>query len=155
VRNEEVLQRVKEERNMLQTIKRMKANWIGYILCTNCLIKHLFWRKKWIEVTGRRGTRCKQLLDDRKETRRYCKLEEEALDRTWSRTRFGRGHGPVVRQTTERSNKRMNERTKPVFLKSVFPMWLIYSIYTRSVDIFTRYLLNLSSYPVNPPKTER
>jgi hypothetical protein len=31
VRNEEVLQRVKEERNILQTIKRMKANWSGHI----------------------------------------------------------------------------------------------------------------------------
>jgi len=73
-----------------------------------------------IEVTGRRGTRCKQLLDERKKTRRYCKLEEEALDCTWWRTCFGRGHGPVVRQTAERSNKRTNElteRMKLVFLK--------------------------------------
>jgi hypothetical protein len=35
VRNEEVLHRVKEERNMLQTIKRRKANWIGHILRRN------------------------------------------------------------------------------------------------------------------------
>jgi hypothetical protein len=28
-------------------------------------------------------------------------LKEEALDRTLWRTRFGRGYGPVVRQTTE------------------------------------------------------
>jgi hypothetical protein len=28
-------------------------------------------------------------------------LKEEALDRTQWRTRFGRGYGPVVRQTTE------------------------------------------------------
>jgi hypothetical protein len=28
-------------------------------------------------------------------------LREEALDRTLWRTRFGRGYGPVVRQTTE------------------------------------------------------
>ena len=34
VRNEEVLglHRVKEERNILQAIKRRKANWIGHIL---------------------------------------------------------------------------------------------------------------------------
>jgi hypothetical protein len=31
VRNEEVLHRVKEERNMLHTIRRRKANWIGHI----------------------------------------------------------------------------------------------------------------------------
>jgi hypothetical protein len=31
-------------------------------------------------------------------------LKEEALDRTLWRTRFGRGYGPVVRQTTEWMN---------------------------------------------------
>ena len=49
-----------------------------------------------------RGRRRKQLLDDLKENRRYWKLKEEALDRTLCRTRFGRGYGPVVRQTAER-----------------------------------------------------
>jgi hypothetical protein len=32
-------------------------------------------------VRKRRGRRCKQLLDDEKEKRRYRKLKEEALDR--------------------------------------------------------------------------
>jgi hypothetical protein len=32
-------------------------------------------------------------------------LKEEALDRTLLRTRFGRGYGPVVRQTTEWMNE--------------------------------------------------
>jgi hypothetical protein len=54
-----------------------------------------------IEMTGRRGRRRKQLLDDLKEKRRYWKLREEALDHTLWRTRFGRHYGPVVRQTTE------------------------------------------------------
>jgi hypothetical protein len=40
VRNE-VLQRVKEERNILHTIKRRKANWIGHILLRNFLLKHV------------------------------------------------------------------------------------------------------------------
>jgi hypothetical protein len=40
VRNVEVLQRVKEERNSLHTVKRRKANWIGHILRRNCLLKH-------------------------------------------------------------------------------------------------------------------
>jgi hypothetical protein len=103
VRNEEVLQRVKEERNIVHTIKRRTANWIGHILRRNCLLKHVIEGKLEgrIEMTGRRGRRCKQLLDDLKEKRRYCKLKEEALDRTLWRTRFGRGYGPVVRQTTE------------------------------------------------------
>jgi hypothetical protein len=52
-------------------------------------------------MTERRGIRRKQLLNDLKEKRRYWKLKEEALDRTLWRTRFGRGYGPVVRQTTE------------------------------------------------------
>jgi hypothetical protein len=42
-----------------------------------------------------------QLLDDLKEKRRYWKLKEEALDRILWRNPFGRGHGPVVRQTIE------------------------------------------------------
>jgi hypothetical protein len=41
VRNEEVLHRVKEERNILNTMKRRKANWIGHILHKNCLLKHV------------------------------------------------------------------------------------------------------------------
>jgi hypothetical protein len=54
-----------------------------------------------IEMKERRGRRRKQLLDDLKEKRIYWKLKEEALDRTLWRTRFGRGYGPVVRQTAE------------------------------------------------------
>ena len=40
-----------------------------------------------------------QLLDDLKETRGYWRLKEEAIDHSLWRTRFGRGCGPVVRQT--------------------------------------------------------
>ena len=41
VKNEEVLHTVKEERNILHTIKRRKANWIGHILHRNCLLNKL------------------------------------------------------------------------------------------------------------------
>jgi hypothetical protein len=41
VRNGEVLYRVKEERNILHTIKRRKANWIGHILRRNCFLNHV------------------------------------------------------------------------------------------------------------------
>jgi hypothetical protein len=41
VSNEEVLHRVKEEINIVQTIKRRKANWIGHILHRNCFLKHV------------------------------------------------------------------------------------------------------------------
>jgi hypothetical protein len=69
VRNEEVLHRVKEERNILHTIQRRKGNWIGHILCRNCLLKHMIEGKLQgrIEMTERRGRRCKQLLNDLKE----------------------------------------------------------------------------------------
>jgi hypothetical protein len=103
VRNGEVLHRVKKEKNILHRIKRRKANWIGHILRRNCLLKHVIEEKLEgrIEMTERRGRRRKQLLDDLKEKRSYCKLKEEALDRTLWRTRFVRDYGPVVRQTTE------------------------------------------------------
>jgi len=41
------------------------------------------------------------ILDDIKERRGYSQLKEEALDRTMWRARFGRGFGPVIRQTTK------------------------------------------------------
>ena len=41
VRNDEVLQRVKEERNIIHTINRRKSNWLGHILRRNCLPKHV------------------------------------------------------------------------------------------------------------------
>ena len=52
-------------------------------------------------MTGREGIRRRKLLDDLKERRGYSHLEEEALDHTMWRARFGRGFGPVVRQTAK------------------------------------------------------
>ena len=102
LRKDKVLHRV-EERNILQTIQRRKANWIGNILCRNCLLKHIIEGKieGKIEVMGRQGRRCKQLLDDLKEKRGYWKSKEETLDSTVCRTHLGRGYGPVVRQTVD------------------------------------------------------
>src|SRR5215469_16332862 len=103
VRNEEVLLRVNEQRNILHEIRKRKANWIGHILRRNCLLKQVIEGnvKGGIEVTGRRGRRRWKLLDDLKERRGYSHLKEEALDRTMWRNRFGRGVGSVVRQNTE------------------------------------------------------
>jgi len=57
-------------------------------------------------VTGRRRRRRKQLVADLKETRRYCKLKQEALDTyityTWEVLKcstveeWGRHVGPIV-----------------------------------------------------------
>ena len=57
--------------------------------------------RRGIEVTGRQGRRRRKLLDDLKERRGYSHLKEEALDRTMWRAHFGRGFGPVVRQTAK------------------------------------------------------
>ena len=65
VRNEDVLRRVKEERNILHEIRKRKANWIGHILRRNCLKQQIIegkieggdrsdrkTRKKTQEATG-------------------------------------------------------------------------------------------------------
>jgi hypothetical protein len=74
--------------NTLQIIKRRKATWIGHILRRNCILKHVIERKMdgSVEVTERRGRRCKRLLGYLNETRGCCKLKEEELDRTLGRT---------------------------------------------------------------------
>jgi hypothetical protein len=107
VRNEDVLLRVKEQRNILHEIRKRKLNWIGHILRRNCLLQRVTKGKiqgGGIEVTGRQGRRRRKLLDDLKERRGYSHLKEEALDCTMCRARFGRGFEPVVRQTTKWMN---------------------------------------------------
>jgi hypothetical protein len=98
-----VLLPVKEQRNILHEIRKRKANWIGLILRRNCLLQQVIEGKiqGGLEVTGRQGGRRRKLLDDLKERRGYSHLKEEALDCTMWRPRFGRGFGPVVRQTTK------------------------------------------------------
>jgi len=102
---EEVLQRVKEDRMILQRIKRRNVAWINHILYRTWLLKHAIEGKTngRIEVTERRRRRRKHLLDYRKGKRGYRKLRNEALDRSPWRTRFGRGYGPVLWE-----KKRMN-----------------------------------------------
>ena len=75
----------------------------GHKFLMNCLLKHVIEGtiKGRVEVTGRRGRRRKQLMDDLKEKRGSWKFKEETLARTLWGTRFGRGYGPVARQTTE------------------------------------------------------
>jgi len=76
----------------------MKANWTGHVLRRNWLLNTFLWKTDGrIEMTERRGRRQKQIL----ETKRYWKLKEEALCHNHWRSRFGRGYGPVVRQTTQ------------------------------------------------------
>jgi hypothetical protein len=92
--------RVKEERKILHTIKRRKANWIGHNWRRNCLPKHVIEGniKYGIVVTIRQRTRRKVLLYNRVE-KGYWKLKEDALGRTVWRTGCGSVCGPVGRQT--------------------------------------------------------
>ena len=98
VRNEEVLLRVNEQRNILHEIRKR----IGHILCRNCLLKQVIEGKikGEMEVARRRGGTRSKLLDELKDRRGYSHLKEEALDRTMWRHRFGGGFEPVVRQIT-------------------------------------------------------
>jgi ribosomal 50S subunit-associated protein YjgA (DUF615 family) len=101
--NEDVLLRLKEQRNILHKIRKRKANWIGHILRRNCLLQRVTEGniQAGIKVTGRQGRRRRKLLDDLKERRGYSHLKEEALDPTMWRACFGRGFRSVVRQTTK------------------------------------------------------
>ena len=69
VRNE-VLPGVKEERNILHTIKQRKVNSTGYILRMNCLQKNIIERKIEGRNDGNIGRRCKQVPGDLKENRK-------------------------------------------------------------------------------------
>ena len=60
-----MLQRVKEERNILQTFKRRKTNWNGHILHRNCLLKHVIEGK----IEGRIGV----TEDDEEDVSSYWK----------------------------------------------------------------------------------
>jgi hypothetical protein len=57
VENEKVLIRVKGQRNILHEIRKRKANWIGHILRSNCLLQQVIevMIKGEIKVKGRIG----------------------------------------------------------------------------------------------------
>jgi hypothetical protein len=79
----EILHKIKDERNVLHTVKRRNDNWISHILSANCLLKHTIEGNiaGEIDMTGRRERRLKQILDDLNETRRCllgnCKRKHE------------------------------------------------------------------------------
>jgi hypothetical protein len=68
-------------------------------------------------------------MDDGKEQRGYSHLKEEALYRTMWRARFGRGFGPVVKQTTKLINQTDLGQDNPVFNVREQLRKLIYDIY--------------------------
>ena len=96
MRNEDVLLRVKEQRNILHEIRKRMAN---------CLLQRVIVIEGkiqgGIEVTGKQERRHRKLLNDLKERIGYSHLKELTLDRTVGRAHFGKGFGPVVRETTK------------------------------------------------------
>ena len=87
MRNEDVLLRVKEQRNILHEIPKRKANWIGHILRRNCLLQRVTEGKiqGGIEVTGRQGRRRRKLLDDLKERERESSGSQYVGSSLWKR----------------------------------------------------------------------
>ena len=77
MRNGEVLLRVKKEKNMVETIKRRKANSNCHIRSRNGLLKYIIegMIEGRIEMTERRGRRRDQLLDDRQKKERILLIE--------------------------------------------------------------------------------
>jgi hypothetical protein len=76
--------------------KRREDNLMSHLLRRNCPLKHVIEGniEVRVEMTGRRGRRRHQLLDDIKETNGCWKWKERALYRTLWRTGIGRGYGP-------------------------------------------------------------
>jgi hypothetical protein len=58
-----------QQRNIIYDIKKRKANGVGHILRRNYLLQQVIEGKikGGIEVTGRRGRKCRKLLDEFKE----------------------------------------------------------------------------------------
>jgi hypothetical protein len=89
MKNGEVLHRIKEERDVLYTVKQRKATLIGHRLRWNFFVRQVIEGK--MEEKKRRGRRHKQILDGPKEESSSWNLKEKALDSTLWRTNFGRG----------------------------------------------------------------
>jgi hypothetical protein len=76
-------------------------------------------------VTGRRGRRRRKLPGDLKERGWNSLLKEEALDRTMWRARFGRGFGPVMRQTTKWMNSDLIAPFYGVFISAIWSFYFV------------------------------
>jgi len=90
------------------SVRVININFAAYIITTAYIYIYMYIKRVTegkiqggIEVTGRQGRRRRKLLDDLKERRGYSHLKEKSLGRTMWRARFGRGFGPVVRQTNK------------------------------------------------------
>jgi hypothetical protein len=103
--------------------KKKKANCIGHILRSNCLLKHANEGK--VEVTGRRGRRRKQLLDDIKEKEWIIEIERDSTgshrveNSLWKRLWTCRTREWMNELINERMNEWMNERMNEWMYQSI------------------------------------
>jgi hypothetical protein len=102
----------------------------------NCLLQQVIEGKikGGIQVTGRWGRRSRKLLNDLKERRRHSHLKEEALHRTMLTARFGRGFGPVARQTTKWMNEWWSTGSRQVACNDKL-IYLLWSPIIRTIAI--------------------
>jgi len=86
--------------------KRRKAKWTGHKLGRNCFLKYVIEGNivGRMEMTVRRVRRRKQLLDDLKEKRGYCKLKRRGCY-------FVENSLCKKLYTSRKTNYGMNERT--------------------------------------------
>ena len=84
VRNEEVLRRVGEKREILRTIKNRKRNWLGHILIRDCLQRRI--KKGKLEGRISRGRKRFEMLTDMLNGRTFEQMKEDAQDRVKWRT---------------------------------------------------------------------
>ena len=74
MRNEDVLLRVNEQRNILHEIRKRKANWIRHILRRNCLLKQV--------IEGKLKGEMEVTRNEKKDLRNYwmtLRIGEDAL----------------------------------------------------------------------------
>jgi len=77
--NEEILQKVGEERSLLKTIRERQRKWIGHIMRGDSLLRDIFERR--MEGRRKRGRPRTMLLDWTMEKNGYSKMKKRAQDR--------------------------------------------------------------------------
>jgi len=99
-KNEEVLHRVKEERNILRATKQRKTIWTDHILPKNCLLKHAKERQNGTRTREKDISSYWNLL---KAEGNYGNFKGNVLvlQHTLWRIRFVRCYGPIARETKQ------------------------------------------------------
>ena len=86
VTNDEVLDRIEENRILLNIILSRKANWVGHILRIIYLLHYDIERQ--MTKVKRVGRRRRQLIDELRNRRKYWELKEETEDRKRLKQQF-------------------------------------------------------------------